>query len=316
MIKEKSCGAVVYRVSDGVPQFLVEHMALGHTSIPKGHVEGNETEAETAKREILEETNLTVQLDTGFRHVISYSPAAGISKDVVFFVARAEEGKMIQQECEVSSLEWLPLDQAMNAMTYETDRETLRLANAYLHETGAFSAGTWQGELRNEDSSALMKYDVFLSVAAMLNQRFRVIPLLFGSLGLERRLGIPMNPDDIDVLIPEKFLTSNWQLTVTLMAEAGYVLRDEAEHEFAKDAIKIAFASIENLAPFAGIDIQKIPQIRDNGVIYFLPELPDYLKVYEASSRDGYRKNVKHKQDQQKINLILNALQAKETDHA
>ena len=36
--------------------------------------------------------------------------------------------------------------------------------------------------------------------------------------------------------------------------------------------------------------------------------LPDYLRVYEVSSKDGYRKNVKHKQDDRKIALIRNAL--------
>ena len=66
---------------------------------------------------------------------------------------------------------------------------------------------------------------------------------------------------------------------------------------------------MEDLEPFAGVDIQRIPLIRENGTSYYLLELPDYLKVYEASSRDGYRKNVKNKQDQQKINLIRKALQ-------
>lgn len=38
--------------------FLIEKMAKGHQSLCKGHVEGNETEHETASREILEETKL------------------------------------------------------------------------------------------------------------------------------------------------------------------------------------------------------------------------------------------------------------------
>ena len=31
---EKSCGAVVYKMEENTPLFLIEHMALGHTSIP------------------------------------------------------------------------------------------------------------------------------------------------------------------------------------------------------------------------------------------------------------------------------------------
>ena len=130
--KEKSCGAVVYRKGIKSPEFLLEHMIQGHTSIPKGHAEDDETEEETALREIREETNLEVDLDTAFRHMITYSPGEGIVKDVVFFIAEAKPGRMINQECEVTSLEWLPFEQALNALTHDSDRETLRAANEYL----------------------------------------------------------------------------------------------------------------------------------------------------------------------------------------
>ena len=86
MIKEKSCGAVVYK-KDSTLKFLIEYMSQGHISLPKGHVENNETEIETALREIKEETSLDVIIDTNFREIISYSPKKGVIKDVVFFVA-------------------------------------------------------------------------------------------------------------------------------------------------------------------------------------------------------------------------------------
>lgn len=130
--KEKSCGAVVYRRMAGTIEFLLEHMVQGHTSIPKGHVENNETEEETAEREIREETNLEVRLDTGFRHVITYSPSPNVIKDVVFFVAEAIPGRMVNQECEVKSLEWMPYREAAEALTHESDRETLKRAFLYV----------------------------------------------------------------------------------------------------------------------------------------------------------------------------------------
>lgn len=137
MKHEKSCGAVVYRIWDGRLYFLVEHMKLGHISIPKGHVEGNETEEETARREIKEETNLDVRMDTGFRQEVSYSPAPGILKQVVFFAAEAVSREMKNQECEVSGLEWLPDGEAIRAMTYGTDKEVLTHALEYLrHKHG------------------------------------------------------------------------------------------------------------------------------------------------------------------------------------
>ena len=135
MKKEKSCGAVVWKKENGRILFLIEHMALGHISLPKGHVEGNETEEETALREIREETNLEVRLDTGFRHVVTYSPRAGILKDVIFFIAEAVSDRLINQECEVSALEWLPFEQAQSILTYAADRDTLALAADWLKRT-------------------------------------------------------------------------------------------------------------------------------------------------------------------------------------
>ena len=45
---EKSCGAIVYTNDNGERLYLVEQMLDGHWGVPKGHVEENETEKETA----------------------------------------------------------------------------------------------------------------------------------------------------------------------------------------------------------------------------------------------------------------------------
>ena len=140
VVKEKSCGAVVYRREGDQLLFLLEHMVAGHTSMPKGHVEDNETEEETALREIREETGLEVTLDAAFRQVITFSPSKGIVKDVVFFIAEAIPGKMVNQECEVTSLEWLPYEKAYTALTHQSDRETLRKAMEYLDRKAAETA--------------------------------------------------------------------------------------------------------------------------------------------------------------------------------
>ena len=134
MKQEKSCGAVVYKREKERVFFLIEHMALGHVSIPKGHVEEGETETQTALREIKEETNLDVSLDAGFRNVITYSPYPGVIKDVVFFVAEAVSDELINQECEVSGLEWLSYEDAQKVLTFESDRDTLRKAREYLRK--------------------------------------------------------------------------------------------------------------------------------------------------------------------------------------
>ena len=89
MKMEKSCGAILCRETEELPQvLLIRHKNGGHWGFPKGHVEDRETEEETARREIWEETGLKAKLDTGFRKVVTYSPKPRVMKDVVSFAAR------------------------------------------------------------------------------------------------------------------------------------------------------------------------------------------------------------------------------------
>ena len=133
MIREKSCGAVIYTEKDGKRFYLVELMRQGHCSNCKGHVEGNETEHQTAEREIREETGLPVSFVDGFRETIEYSPYEGCLKTVVFFLARADCMDVTPQEEEVRKISWLSYEAAMAALTFEDDRKVMRKAEAFLN---------------------------------------------------------------------------------------------------------------------------------------------------------------------------------------
>ena len=134
MKKEKSCGAVIYKIENRIIKYLILHMGLGHISLCKGHVEENESEEETAYREIKEETSLEVKIDINFRKVITYSPKENVIKDVVFFVAEAiSKNKPIDNhDDEVLSFEWLEINEAINSLTFPSDKETLNEANSYI----------------------------------------------------------------------------------------------------------------------------------------------------------------------------------------
>ena len=153
-----------------------------------------------------------------------------------------------------------------------------------------------------------MKKTEFLHIAGAFNEKLHIVPLLFGSLGLEQRLHTNLDAEDIDVLIPEVYLNEKWDRVVTLMNDHGYALYDLHEHAFEKSGLSVAFASIESLTPFAGVNLESIPIIEETGIRYYLLNLQDYLKVYTASLKDGYRKNKKNKKDEQKIELINKAL--------
>lgn len=138
MKMEKSCGAVISRVQDGQTQILlIKHENGGHWAFPKGHVEHEETEIETAKREILEETGLIAQIDTEFRSVVTYSPKKGTMKDVVYFAATVNDAEPVAQPGEVEKICWIPLKEALRVINYENYKKVLRDYIEYITKKGA-----------------------------------------------------------------------------------------------------------------------------------------------------------------------------------
>ncbi len=121
---EKSCGGIIF---DGDNVLLVQQLE-GHWGFPKGHVEGNETEAETAIREIKEETNLDVKINEKYRYVEHYSPKEDVEKDVVYFIAEKIGGDIKAQEEEVQTIKWLKCEEAMELITYDNSKEVLAKA--------------------------------------------------------------------------------------------------------------------------------------------------------------------------------------------
>lgn len=134
MIREKSCGAVVFSGTGRMRVYLIEKMLKGHNSLCKGHVEANETEHQTAAREILEETNLKICFVDGFRECIEYSPYSDCLKEVVFFLARAESIDVSAQPEEVSAISWLSFEKALDTLTFDSDKAVLKKAADFLNQ--------------------------------------------------------------------------------------------------------------------------------------------------------------------------------------
>ncbi len=132
---EKSCGAVIWRNTLGKREYLLilnkKGNATGHWGFPKGHVEEGETEEETAKREILEETGLVADsFSKGFRAVSSYSPAPNVEKDAVYFLFNTKEDGITLQESEVSDFRWCDFESARKLLTF--DDNILKKAECFL----------------------------------------------------------------------------------------------------------------------------------------------------------------------------------------
>src|ERR1035437_5062515 len=73
MPKEKSAGAIIYRRENNNIYYLLLHYPSGHWEFPKGHIEGKESEEETLRREVLEETGIEdIRILLGFKKYIKY----------------------------------------------------------------------------------------------------------------------------------------------------------------------------------------------------------------------------------------------------
>lgn len=132
---EKSCGAVIFKIIDGKVYYLLLKMNYGHVSLCKGHQEKRESDEETALREIKEETNLDVKLNTDFVYRITYKPKEKSIKDVYFFLAEPldyEAKPTDKHDNEVDSYEWVTYDDALINITYRLDRKVIKKANKYI----------------------------------------------------------------------------------------------------------------------------------------------------------------------------------------
>ena len=152
------------------------------------------------------------------------------------------------------------------------------------------------------------KFNLFLENARILSDKFDIVPLLYGSLGLEYLTGDVLDADDIDILVPRVFITERWHEFKALLEAQGYVLVDEHEHTFVRDDVAYSYADIEDLESFAGINTESIEMHEVDGIRFLLLSLEQYLAVYKQSSKDGYRVDIRQKKDADKIRFIESKL--------
>lgn len=136
MEREKSCGAVVFtRKDDGEIRYVLVKQRSGRYCFPKGHVEGAETEQQTALREIWEETGIRPQILPGFRESESYevSKNPGTMKDVFYFLAEYD-GQSFDPPVtqEIQEIRLCSFQEALELLPTESRKEILRKADALL----------------------------------------------------------------------------------------------------------------------------------------------------------------------------------------
>ena len=148
MPREKSAGAIIYRIENGVPHYLLLRYHSGHWEFPKGHIEGKESEEDTVRREVSEETGLKdLAILPGFKKYIKYffrqykeniseeerriGKTLWIFKLVVFFVAETKT-KEIKISSEHLGFLWLPINEAIKKTTFKNSKKLLKDANDFI----------------------------------------------------------------------------------------------------------------------------------------------------------------------------------------
>lgn len=124
---EKSCGVLPYRILDGVRKYLIVFQHHSQCwSLPKGHMEAGETEAETALRELYEETSLRARLDSRYSASIEYDISAIAKKQVVFFPGQVS-GIPKARAGEIERFKWVTQEELQHYLFPDTVTACLEL---------------------------------------------------------------------------------------------------------------------------------------------------------------------------------------------
>ncbi|MFA7074407.1 MAG: NUDIX domain-containing protein [Endomicrobiaceae bacterium] len=142
--QETSAGAVIYTIKNNIKYFLLVYSARnGEWGFPKGHIENNETEKETAVREIFEETGISVKdiiFIDGFKCTDSYNingtlpDTAGsiIKKNVIYYLCYTESDFSNPADNEISGCKWMPYGEAFESLIHRQQRNILDNAKKFL----------------------------------------------------------------------------------------------------------------------------------------------------------------------------------------
>ncbi len=141
MATEHSAGFVIFRLGRGVRRYLLLYKKAGGIykeswGFPKGWPDKNETDLKAARRETAEEAGITkIKQIRGFKETSKYyfKNSAGklISKTVTWFLGQTRQ-KDVKISWEHAGFEWLLYEEAIERVTYKSERTILETAEKYL----------------------------------------------------------------------------------------------------------------------------------------------------------------------------------------
>ena len=142
MIKDFSYGIIPVRLFKNRGQvFLVKNLNGHYWGFPKGHAENDETSIEAAKRELLEETGLTIEslIDNqpiDEKYIFGHQGQL-IEKKVFYYLAIVSKGAVIQRD-EIVEGKWVDIEDVEKTLTYEASKMVFQQAKKILNSKFPF----------------------------------------------------------------------------------------------------------------------------------------------------------------------------------
>ncbi|MEK7624805.1 MAG: NUDIX domain-containing protein [Patescibacteria group bacterium] len=130
---DNSFGIIPIRLHRGNLEYLLIQHQVGHWGFPKGHKNAGESDADTARREFMEETGLKLEKvyeERSFDERYSFvGRGEHVDKTVRYFVGLVADGEMKVQEIEIKNAAWLPYQAAMERLDYPEAKRILKSAS-------------------------------------------------------------------------------------------------------------------------------------------------------------------------------------------
>ncbi len=122
---EHSCGAILFTKEEGKRKYVLIMEANGSYGFPKGHKDENETNEETALREIKEETGIDAQLITGIKRTITYNILNGNQKEVTYYAAKFENQDLCPLDKDILMAKKFDIESALSLLKFKEIRNIL-----------------------------------------------------------------------------------------------------------------------------------------------------------------------------------------------